>query len=107
MTCASGASPPRNAGTFVGAVQRSPSTELATTMLLAAQSGSKRQSLQAAQILPSPATSAETNGGTRRPVTSSVASGATRVGPGKVAPRSDERTVAISSIPARSEAQTL
>ncbi len=76
-------------------------------MSFTSQSGTKRQSLQAAQIVPSPATSADTNGGTRRPDTSSLCSGTMPVGPLKLTPRSVDRTAAIWSTFARSDSNTL
>ena len=93
-------------GTWTGRVQATPFRELVSTMSFWSHSRRKRQSLQAAQIVPSAPTSAETKGGMRKPSTASSSSSETRTGWPKVKPPSVERTAAISSTPSSVDSNT-
>src|SRR4051812_14276952 len=97
---------PVRPGTRAGCVHVTPSVERVRTMSLTSQSAEKRQSLHAAQIRPPPSTSAETNGGSLMPLTSSLVSGETRTGPVNVTPPFIERTAPTWSTLARFDSKT-
>src|SRR5262249_18474351 len=99
-------SPPLRPGTRTGCAQLRPSLERARTMSLTSQSFENRQSLHAAHTRPPPPPSADTNGGTRSPVTSSLVSDETRAGAVNVTPPLVERTAATWSTFARADPQT-